>query len=74
MRKIEILAVGKACKAIFWRTPGLQEGTFDSSGLLEEEALLSKEKISCGWILMGKWKRTWLRADERSQDYALEVE
>ena len=32
-RKAEFLAAGEACKAKFWPTPGLPEGTFDSSGL-----------------------------------------
>ena len=35
-RKAKFLAVGEACKAIFWLPSSLKEGSFDSSKLTEE--------------------------------------
>ena len=45
MRKAGFLAVGEACKAIFWRTPGLKEGTFESSKVSSEGTLISASTI-----------------------------
>ena len=39
--KAEFPALGKACKAMFWHTPGLTVRTFDSSGFSAAETLIS---------------------------------
>ena len=50
-RNSEFLAADEADKAIFWPTPGFNEGTFDSSGFSLEGNLTSASSVpTIDWV------------------------
>ena len=52
MRKLELLTLGEACKAVLWPTPGFKEEALIASALSTERISVSAEICANSWI----WK------------------
>ena len=50
MRKLELLTLGEACKAVLWPTPGFKEETLIASALSAERISVSGEICANSWI------------------------